>query len=68
MRTLIYLTPEDHARLTAQFLKTHPIKTEIDLIEEITGKPNLTHVWNEFALRVEVVEQVLQAKAPAVPF
>ena len=30
-----------------------------DLIEHFTGQPNLTHAWNEFGLKNEVVERVL---------
>lgn len=31
-----------------------------DLIEAITGITNLTHVWNEYGLRVEVVERLVR--------
>ena len=55
----LLLTPHDHARLTADYLKAFPLPTDIDLIEAITGKPNLTHAWNKFRLRAEVVESIL---------
>jgi hypothetical protein len=29
-----------------------------DLIEAITGIPNLTHYWNKFGLKREVVERL----------
>lgn len=58
MRHLIYLEPHEHAQLTQDYLAQHPIEAEIDFIEAIIGIPNLTHAWNQFGLRVEVVERV----------
>ena len=43
------------------------IPTELDLIEAITGHPNLTHAWNVFGLKTEVVQEVSrQASATQV--
>ena len=71
MKVPIILEPHDHARLTADYLKAFPLPTEIDLIEVITRIPNapfvkngttLSHAWNEYGLKPEVVEKVLQGK------
>lgn len=35
------------------------IPTELDFIEAITGRPNLTHAGNRFRLRPEVVAKEL---------
>ena len=34
------------------------LRDDFDLIEAVTGHPNLTHLWNRFGLRAEVVEKV----------
>jgi len=34
------------------------LSNDFDLIEAFTGHPNLTHLWNRFGLRAEVVEKV----------
>jgi hypothetical protein len=55
---LIYLLPPAENRplnIQAASLEDANLK-EFDFIEAITGVPNLTHAWNEFGLRAEVVE------------
>ena len=57
---LILLDPLERAQLVQDYLKTHPIPTETDFIEAITGYQNLTHAWNRFGLSTEVVERILR--------
>lgn len=35
-----------------------PNLNQDDLIEAFTGIPNLTHAWNEFGLKADVVQRV----------
>jgi len=59
MQTFILLDPHERAQLVADYLQTHPLPAEVDFIEAFTGHPNLTHAWNEYGLKVEVVEKIL---------
>jgi hypothetical protein len=58
---LLLLTPHEHSHLLADYLRdyltTNPLPTEIDLIEAITGYPNLTHDWNAYGLKTELVQE-----------
>jgi hypothetical protein len=36
------------------------LELDTEFTVAITGYPNLTHAWNEFGLKTEVVQQVLR--------
>jgi len=65
MKVIYLLEPEDVFSLPAiEPANLEPIR-EFDLIQAFTGHKNLTHAWNEFGLRLSVVQQV--KKASAIP-
>lgn len=65
MRAVLFLDPHDLAALTADYLKAYPIPLEIDLIEQITGKPISLADWQKYGLRAEVVVHVLRKAVSA---
>jgi hypothetical protein len=61
---IFLLTPEDIGAIQKAYRSPGikpPNLNPDDLIESITGIPNLTHAWNEYALRAEVVEKVIRS-------
>ena len=61
MKLLYLLEPSDHAFLN-MLLPALPngAPAEFDFIQHFYGKPNMTHAWNEFRLRPELVDEVLK--------
>jgi hypothetical protein len=57
---IFVLEPHEQKALVQAFITSAPFPTEVDFIQEFTGIPNLTHAWNEFGLRAEVVAKVAQ--------
>ena len=57
------MEPEDLRPDTAanSYIPGLDIPTDLDFIEAFTGHPNLTHAWNEFGLRTEVVAEVIRS-------
>ena len=62
--TLPVFEPENLRPDTAanSYIPELDIPTDLDLIEPITGHPNLTHAWNRFGLNAEVVERLLSSR------
>jgi len=58
---LIYLLEPADRRFLNLLIPAQPIPSEFDFIEHLTGIPNLTHAWNRFGLKSDVVERVRSA-------
>jgi hypothetical protein len=56
---IVILDPSERKQLVQDFFKLHPLPTQIDFIQVFTGIPNLTRLWNQYALKASVVEKVL---------
>jgi hypothetical protein len=65
MRIAVILEPHDYVQMMLDYLVHHPIETELDFIEAITGHQNLTQAWNQFGLKLGVIMQL--KKAAPVP-
>jgi hypothetical protein len=56
---IFLLTPDDIRAIRKAYQSPAPIEgANLDLIEAITGIPNLTYAWNKFGLRAEIVAKV----------
>jgi len=55
---LLLLTPDEESQIVQDYLSQHPIETEIDLLQAITGI-SITD-WHLYGLKAEVVAKVAQ--------
>lgn len=55
----VLILPKPKAASKARWVANARHQPEMDFIKAFTGIPNLTHAWNDYDLRTEVVQKVL---------